>query len=273
MQNNALVDSPPDFVYLVLLSDLTEDAGFSQLARARYDAKLAGTGGARALGERVRDQRHAQGNDGLIAYDLAWLSLDASALDAAFPAAGYDADAKAYTEVVVQDLLAGVPSFDYRDAKEAFYTQGLAWSLLAVVHSNTAPRLRGELRELLLDAQLASGAWGWNAAYPSANLQATAEVAQALALTQGARPSTRRAEKRASNWLISQQAANGGYLYTAALESPPLDAEIALALFLTGTSAGARDGLTAEGVATATQPLSAEPAANGDGPPLSQPLS
>jgi hypothetical protein len=41
MQNNALVDSPPDFVYLVLLSDLTEDAGFSQLARARYDAKLA----------------------------------------------------------------------------------------------------------------------------------------------------------------------------------------------------------------------------------------
>jgi hypothetical protein len=267
IQNNAQVDSPPDFVYLVLLSDLTEDAGLSQLARARYDAKLADVGGARALAERVRDQRHAQGYDGLIAYDLAWLSLGASALDAAFPAAGYDADAKAYAEVIVQDLSASTPNFDYRDANEAFYVQGLAWSLVALARSHTAPELRGEVRSLLLDAQLANGAGGWNAAYPSANLQATAQSVQALALTQGARPSARRAEQRASNWLLSQQAANGGYLYSAAEESPSLDAEVGLALFLAGTSAGVRDGLSAEGVATATQALGVD----GDSPPLAQP--
>ena len=43
---------------------------------------------------------------------------------------------------------------------------------------------------------------------------------------------------------------------------------IGLALYLAGTESGAREGLDAEGVATAVQPLSDGAAAN---PPLAQP--
>lgn len=270
IQNNPQVDSPPDFVYLVLLADSTDNAGFSQLAKARYDARLTAAGGARAFAERVRDQRHAQGNDGLIAYDLAWLTLGASALDTAFPDAGYGTDANAYAEVVVQDLTGSSPRFDVRDPTEAFYVQGLAWSLLALTRSGTAPELREQVSTQLLALQLASGAWGWNASYPGANLQASAQVIQALSLSLG-RPSARRAERRAAHWLISQQAPNGGWLYTADQENPLLDAEIGLALFLAGTSAGTREGLTPDGAATVAQPLTV-PATDDASPPLAQPL-
>jgi hypothetical protein len=268
-QNNPQIDSPPDFVHWVLLSDLTEDAGFSELARARYDARLASAGGARAFAERIRDQRHAQANDGLIAYDLSWLSLGASALAAAFPSGKYEADANAYAQVVHDDLVAATPAFDYRDAKEAFYVQGLSWSLFALSRNNASPALRADVRERLLEAQLRSGAWGWNAAYPAANLQATAHALQALALTSSSRTSVRRAERRAANWLSSQQAANGGYAYAADQENPLLDAEIGLALYLAGTESGAREGLDAEGVATAVQPLIDGKALS---PPLAQPV-
>lgn len=272
MQTNPQVDSPPDFVYLVLLTELTENSGFAELAKARYDAKLASSGGARVLAESVRDQRHAQGYDGLIAYDLAWLSLGASALASAFPSAGYAADESAYLRVVEEDLIASTPLFDVRDANESFYTQGLAWSLLALRHGGTARALLAEVRSRLLDAQLSNGAWGWNASNPGANLQATAEAAQALSLAFGARPSVRGAQHRAARFLMSQQAANGGWLYAADQESPFLDAEIGLALFLSETAEGARDGLDAEGAARSVSPLSASPAPRS-APPLAEPLS
>ncbi|HWA72313.1 MAG TPA: hypothetical protein VG937_08270 [Polyangiaceae bacterium] len=272
MQRNPQVDSPPDFVYLVLLSDLTDNAGFSALAKERYDARLASAGGARAFAERVRDQRHAQTYDGLIAYDLAWLTLGASALAAAFPGAGYDADANTYAQVVADDLTASTPLFDFRDPSEAFYTQGLSWSLVALSHDHSAPRLFSEARTRLLDAQLPEGAWGWNSASPAANLQATAEAVQALALSSGNHRSVRRSQQRAAHWLISQQAANGGWLYAADQESPFLDAEIGLALYLAETAVGSREGLDAEGAASTAQPLSAPSSAATAAPPLAEPL-
>jgi hypothetical protein len=272
MQQNPQVDSPPDFVYLVLLSDLTENAGFSELAKLRYDARLASAGGARAFAERVRDQRHAQTYDGLIAYDLAWLTLGASALAQAFPGKGYDSDANTYARVVEEDLSARAPLFDFRDARESFYVQGLAWSLIALSHNHRVHPLLSEARSRLLDAQLRDGAWGWNAASPAANLQATAEAVQALALSSENHRGARRAEHRATRWLISQQSTNGGWLYSADQESPFLDAEIGLALFLAETAVGSQDGLAADGVASSQQPLSAPASPATAAPPLAEPL-
>lgn len=272
MQQNPGVDSPPDFVFLVLLGALTEDAGFSELAKTRYDARLATAGGARAFAESVRDQRHAQTYDGLIAYDLAWLALAASALDSAYPGAAYDADASTYAAVVREDLVASAPLFDFRDTKESFYVQGLAWSLVALGHERRGGALLSEVRSRLLAAQLPEGAWGWNSAFPAANLQATAEAVQALALSSDGSRRGRRAEQRATDWLISQQGDNGGWLYAADQESPFLDAEIGLALFLAETAVGRSEGLAAEDAASSRRPLSAQPAALEAGPPLAAPL-
>lgn len=151
--------------------------------------------------------------------------------------------------------------------------QGLAWSLVALARTGTAPAVLAEARSLLLDAQLANGAWAWNAAFPDANLQATAEAMQALSLAVGGRVSVRRATHRAANWLISEQGPGGGWLYTADQESPFLDAEIGLALFLAETSVGAHDGLTADGAVSTARPLTAAPSTPIMGPPLAQPLA
>jgi hypothetical protein len=269
IQKNLAVDSPPDFVYLVLLAELAEDRGFSELAKTRYDARLLAAGGPQAFADSVSNLRHTQTYDGLIAYDLAWLTLAASALDSAFPGAGYDSHASVYAGVVVDDLSASTPNFDFRDAQEAFYTQGLAWSLFALSRDGSAPALRTEVRTRLFEAQLTNGAWGWNADSPAPSLQATAQAVQALALSEGRRPDARRAERRAANWLVSQQQPNGGWLYTTDSENPLLDSEIALGLYLSGTSAGEREGLSADGIVGRTQPLSASAAA----PPLGEPLS
>ncbi|HET9932342.1 MAG TPA: hypothetical protein VFQ35_16675, partial [Polyangiaceae bacterium] len=73
---NPNVDSPPDFVFLSLLGDVVTGAA-PRLAKARYDAKVAQAGGARALASSIRDAHAASATDGLVAYDLAWLALAA----------------------------------------------------------------------------------------------------------------------------------------------------------------------------------------------------
>src|SRR5438093_180139 len=83
--------SPRDFAFGVLLADLADNPGFAEIARQHYDARRATFGGATGFGTAIRDGRHARHEDGLIAYDVGWLSISAAALDAAFPGAGYGA--------------------------------------------------------------------------------------------------------------------------------------------------------------------------------------
>ncbi len=238
---NANVDSPPDFVFLSLLGDVLFGAG-PKLARERYDAKVAAAGGAAALAASLRGAHLAAATDGLFAYDVAWLALGAAALDAEFPRAGYGADFRDYVSAVVDDVDATTPVFDVTDSAEPFYTQGLAWSLLVLSWSPGSQPRFADVRTRLLSEQLASGAFPYNAAYTDGHLQSTAHALMALALTRHGRSVSRDVTSQAASWLSSKQADNGGFPYTVAEEYPLLDAEIALALYLSETRPG-RNGL------------------------------
>jgi hypothetical protein len=255
MQHNALIDSAPDLVYLTLLAAVSDNPGFSELARARYDALRDSAGGAQALGERERDERHASGDDGLIAYDLAWRSMAATALDGAFGGAGYDSDADTYAALVVDDLSSAAPRFDSADAQENFYTHGLAWSLVALAHAHSAPALLATTRARLLDEQHADGGWPWNATYPDGNVQATAHATTALALAAGSGLRGWSAALRGAGWLLRQQAADGGWKLPNGVENPQVDSDAMLAIYLvasgcSGDELGLRTASTDTVVAT-----------------------
>jgi hypothetical protein len=255
IQRSADADSAPDFVFGVLLAALADNPAFAQVARKRYDAKLAAFGGAVGLGTAIRDARHAGHEDGLIAYDLGWLTLGAAALDSAFPHAGYDADSGTYAGIVVDDLTSATPRFDFHDPTEGFYVTGLAWSQVASDWQG-ASALFDQLRTQLLDQQHADGTWGTNAAEPDDDLQATAHALQTMALTDHATPRSQQAASRAASLLLRAQAASGGWPVAANLELPLIDADIMLGLLLTQpdaiTEAGLVPGTPLAGRALAT---------------------
>jgi hypothetical protein len=234
IRQDAEVASAPDFVLLVLMSERYSDGRYAELARERYDSRIAEAGDANLLAASIRDSRHAAGADGLIAYDLAWFGLGAWSLSQAYPGAGYHADFERYMATVIEDLRADTPSFDYRDAHEGYYVTGLAWSMLV---SSWSPRNRsvfGELRSRLLGMQLENGAWPYSADFPDANVQATAHALIALGLTKQGH-AAQAGGKQGVDWLVSQQNDNGGWSYGADLEYPLIDAEVALGMYLVGS--------------------------------------
>lgn len=241
MQHDPDIDSPPDFVFGVLLADLANNPGFAQIARQHYDAKLVAFGGAVGLGTAIQHARHAGHEDGVIAYDLGWLILSAAALETAFPNAGYAADADTYAGLVVDDLTAAAPLFNFHDTTEGSYIIGLAWSQIATARLGERALL-GDLRTQLLGQQHANGAWSESSALPADDLQSTALALSALALTGRATAASQEAATRTANFLVSKQAASGGWPVSATLELPLVDAEVMLALMLSQTDAG-KDGV------------------------------
>ena len=241
-QGRPEVDSPSDFVFLPLLGEMVDDPAFSELARQRYDARVTAAGGAAALGQRARDARHAANLDGLIAYDLALYHLAAAALDAAYPGAGYGADAATYARIVVNDLASTAPLFGIGNPNENYYVQGLAWSFLLLDRSRGVGDLRNDVRSRLLDLQNDSGAWGWNGPNPEDNAQSTAHVVQALMLSSAGGNRVRRAATGGADWLISVQLPNGGWEFSPGIESALLDGEALLAIYLQ-SRAGRNDDL------------------------------
>lgn len=265
MQHNPDVDSAPDFVFAVLVAELADNPGFTAVARAHYDAKLATRGGAAGLGAFIRDARHASREDGLIPYDLGWFVLGAAALDAAFPGAGYAADADTFAQLVVDDLGSPTPRFDLADPHEAFYVTGLAWAQVATAWLN-AQGLLEQARARLLAEQHADGAWGASADQPVDDPQSTAHALQTLALTDHQARGTRAAERRAARWLLREQAASGGWIDAAGNELPLVDAEVALGLMLAETDAG-DDGLLPGAPRVVHLPVGGRPMAHA-APPL-----
>ena len=241
MQRDPDIDSGPDFVFGVLLGELADNPGFAAVARAHYDAKRASKGDAAGLGAFIRDSRHAVKEDGLIPYDVGWFALAAAALDSAFPGAGYDQDAATYAQIVVDDLTAAAPRFDFRDPGEEFYITGVSWAQVSAAWLGERDLLR-QIRTQLLSQQHADGAWPDSAASPGDDLQATAHALQTLALTDRGSASAGRAERRASRWLLGTQAASGGWVDAMNHELPLVDADIAIGLMLSRTEAG-EDGL------------------------------
>jgi hypothetical protein len=234
-QQRPEVDSSTDFVFLPLLGELAEDPGFSDLARARYDAKIAAAPGAEALAEQVRDIRHASHLDGLIAYDLSWYMFGAASLDAAFPGSGYDADADTFASVAAGAVTSTPPLFDIDDASQQDYVQGLAWSLVVLAHAGAPPGLVAQIRSNLDGFQGSDGAWGYNAATPADDVQSTAHAIEALSLAATDRRAHRQA-LRGAEWLLTNRAANGGWEYAPGSESSLVDAEAMLALYLVHVS-------------------------------------
>lgn len=241
MQRDPDIDSAPDFVFGVLLAELADNPGFAAIARQHYDAKRAAAGGAAGLGAQIRDGRHARNEDGLIPYDLGWFVLGAAALDAAFPDAGYAADAGTYAQIVVDDMTSATPRFDLADRNEGFYVTGLAWAQVPSdwVH---ATALFGQVRARLLAEQHGNGAWGTNATHAADDLQASAHALQTLALTDHGTSQTRRAVRRGARWLLQGQADSGGWPDAANNELPLVNADIVLGLMLARTEEG-EDGL------------------------------
>lgn len=262
------VDSPPDFVYLVLLAEQTRDRSYAELARARYDARRALAGSATAYATSILEQRHENNADGLIAYDLTWLALGARALAAAFPRQGYGRDADDIASVVAADLGGSPGYFDRNDPTERYYTQGLAWSLVALANApGDASALRGEVTGALLALATDDGGWGWSGDYPAADLQATAHVVQAFALTRRHPPV---AAQRAARWLAAAQLASGGFAYVPGQGAPLLDAEILLALRLIGDGRHANSFIPRGPIAFRRNGLGE--AGSAPGPSLSSPL-
>lgn len=267
IHRNAAIDSAPDIVFLVVLDELSPGPRWARLARERYDARLAAAGGAVALGEAVRDARHAAGTDGLIAYDLGWFALGALALDESFPRAGYDIDFMTYAGLVTDDLASATPCFDYRDPTEVYFAQGLAWSSLIASWDPSTRELASNLQQQLLELQTEEGAWPYNADYPEPHLQSTAHALMTLGLMRHGRVHHSGAMHEASVWLRSKQAKNGGWPYTSEQEYPLLDAEIALALYVAGTK---HTGLPSTSVARTKMALSRAGAAQL--PPIAAPI-
>jgi hypothetical protein len=230
--NRPEADSPPDFAFLVLLGSQLQDPRVRALGRQRYDSKLGQYGGAQQIAQHMREARHAAGQDGLISYDLGWMVLSATALEFAFPGAGYGAHARIYGSALAEDIASPQGFFDIEDVHEAYYVQGLAWAAVAISWSGADRTLLRALRHQLLDLQLPDGSWYWNADYPDADVQTTAYAVQSLALAFPLSSRALRAARAGAQWLAARQAPSGGWEYAPGLENTEIDAEVMTALFL-----------------------------------------
>jgi len=228
MQQRATVDSPPDFAFGVQLAELAENPGFAELARERYDAKVAALGGATALATQIRDARHAGGEDALVPYDLGWLVISAAALDGAFPNAGYHADADIYASIA--DAALAAPYFDLDDASRPFYITGVAWAQVVAARAGDHATFM-HARTRLLATQLADGSWfsdGTTAS--SGDLQATAHALQTIALT--TTHHARSAVRRGVHWLLQAQSSSGAWNDPGNTETPLVEGDILFGLVL-----------------------------------------
>lgn len=240
------VDSAPDFIFLVKLSQLTGNPVYAELARERYQTKISSVGdynedgevNATDIAEYIRDVRHSQGYDGIIPWDINLFVQAALALNSYYPGEGYDKDAIAMADVIYQDMN-GNPGYFEHPVNEWFYyyVSGLSGALQAF--TSTGTHLTGsfsaeEIKNFLVENQSNDGSWNstsywdgtnWYWAYP--DIQSTAYAIMAL-ISYGDSASISAATK-AADWLISKQNPNGGW--TVSSECPEVDSEAAQAIF------------------------------------------
>ncbi len=224
------IDSAPDYVFLVLFEQFgpAPSQTYADLAKARYDAKVATYGSAQLLGEFLRDFRGGLNQDGLIPYELDWHTQAALALDSAFPGQGYDLDATAYVQVMVDDINNASGYFDINNNKEYAYTIGLACGAAALSRTGLYPTLMDDMLTNLLTMQKTNGSFKYSSMYPTGNFQSTAYAVIALFLDGS--PGYMTAAQDASDWFAFKQAANGGWAKSGE-ETPTVDGEILTALY------------------------------------------
>jgi len=226
-------DRGPDYAFAEVLSKATASDFYAEVARDRWITKLASFGGARAFGELIRDSRHSQNFDGLIPWDINLYILSGVRLEKKFGNTPYDfrSDILEFANVIEEDLNATPPLFDHTDSAEEAYNLGLAGALMALKVSRTGDAaLRDDIRSRLLAQQKPSGAWPYNDVFTGDDEQTTAYVIIAFSIL-GNDTVVRAAGADGSAWLVSVQAAHGGWdLGGSGTEVTEVDSECAVAI-------------------------------------------
>jgi len=237
------VDSGPDIYFLEIVSELTNDPKYAELAKDRYDSKITSYGSATALAEGIRDLRHSQGIDGLIPWDIKLWVEGALALSIYFcgEQAQYYQDAVDMAEVVYQDMIGNPGYFDEEDPNEAYYELGLCGGIqcftLTGTHLTGTPSAES-LKTTLIGLQNGDGSWdGSNGdyqdtAYAVMSLMVYASYGQIKGLSGIAGAVS--AAQAGADWLVANQDAGGGWPYSGT-DYPEVDGECAVAIFLAGS--------------------------------------
>lgn len=236
MLANLNIDSGGDFPFLVRLSVKTGDNKYANLARARYDAKIAFYGGSKALANAIVTARGVNG-DGIIPWDINQFAVGAAKLNDYFPGQGYDADADTFAQVIYEDMYNNNPGyFDETNKSEWWWTLGIAGALEAFTVSGTHLTQRDQLATTLLSyqndgiAKTPKGAWDWNDDYPGGDYQTTAYAIMALMAYGGAQAKSACIE--GVNWLVGDQRANGGWYWDDWWEYTEEEGEVLWAISL-----------------------------------------
>jgi hypothetical protein len=221
----------PDIVYLARMTNIdpNKNYGFANLARTRYDARVASYGGPAALAQYLADRRGQSGADGLVPWDLGWIAEAAIELDVAFPSQGYFDDAKLYAHTIAHDIYNPAGYFQIDDPKEQYYTLGLAAVGRTMTLTGVDPALRNDAYARLAGMQKISGAYQWNGPNRVNNYQATAYAIKAWHAVR-IHPHASVANKQAVLWLVSRQTSFGGWEYSNNRECGEVDGEILTAL-------------------------------------------
>ena len=229
----------PDIAFLVDLADLTGDTRYSDLAQARYQARLAMVeGSAQILAEQIRDN----GVGGTIPWNIAAWVKAATRLDEAFPGQGYAADAISMTDVIWSDMYlpSGDPNptgrFTPSNTAQAFYYLGVSGALWAFAESGTHITQATQLADVLINAQEDDpgspnfGSWPWNSVETDPpDHQTTAFAINALRVYSDT--AALDTLNSAAGWLAAQQLSSGGWEEGVfALEFPEVGGEVVWAL-------------------------------------------
>jgi hypothetical protein len=224
MDANPDVNKGPDYGFLVRLSDLTGDPTYQDLARDRWDTKMATYGGADSLAMLIRDSRHDQGWDALIPWDIGLYIESAMELQRVFPGQGYLSDAIDMADVIYEDLASDSGYFDMNnDSTDAYYL-GLEGIVVSFGLTNVYTSYATDAGRIILANQNQDGSWPWSALYPDPDIQTTAYVVMAFGMLNLPYNVVNTAGQAGSDYLVSVQGANGGW-DNFGYEYPEVDGE------------------------------------------------
>ncbi len=233
MNNQAGATYAPDILFLALLTNMDPGHmyGYANLARARYDARVAAHGGPSGLATYLADRRGQLGQDGLVPWDLGWMAEAALELDRAFQGQGYDDDAKLYAHAIADDIYNPAGYFQIDDPKEQYYTLGLASVARTMTLTKVDHPLRNDAYVRLAGMQKANGAYPWSGPNRTNSYQTTAYAIKAWHAIR-IHPYSSVANTPSVLWLVSKQTSFGGWEYSSNRECSEVDGEILTALSL-----------------------------------------
>jgi hypothetical protein len=232
------IDSGADLVFLINYNDLPGVTGtaYQDSAKAKYDARIATHGSAKAWAEYIRDARAGQGyENGIIAWDIGIWAVAAAKLDDKY--GGYAADADSIAEVLWQDSFNDNPGYfdivddagwdsTYANTDYYWYTLGISGLIDGFIAADLHTDELGGLATLITDSQYASGAvsFSYGANTNDEDWQSTAYCALSLARYDHA---TYQDEiKDMGGWTAdTQDALTGGWRYSNGNHYPEIAGE------------------------------------------------